>query len=65
VVLSNTPTELANRVEQLVLDSALRARMSAVARESAVERDWEEINGQLIESYRAVLDRAAEAERAG
>ncbi|MBA2671451.1 MAG: glycosyltransferase, partial [Gemmatimonadetes bacterium] len=59
VVRGNAPGEMADRVELLLRDGELRARMAAAARESAIARDWEEINGGLIESYRTVVREAA------
>jgi phosphatidylinositol alpha 1,6-mannosyltransferase len=54
VARSNTPIDLADRVERLLREPELRARMAAAARQSAVERDWDVINTRLLESYRAV-----------
>lgn len=54
VVPANSPEELADRVEALIRDPHLRSRMSHAARASAVERDWEEINGALLQSYELV-----------
>jgi phosphatidylinositol alpha 1,6-mannosyltransferase len=59
IVRGNAPDEMADRVELMLRDGALRARMAAAARDSAVTRDWEEINGGLIESYRSVVREAA------
>ena len=57
------PRDLAARVESLLADPAERLRMGAAARAAARERDWDAINGRLMESYRTVID-AHEAEPA-
>lgn len=51
----NDPADLADRVERLVRDAELRARLGAAARASAVDRDWSVINGGLLESYGSVV----------
>ncbi|CAN5757781.1 glycosyltransferase family 1 protein [soil metagenome] len=58
IVRGNAPEEMADRVELLLRDGELRARMASAARESAITRDWEEINGGLAESYRTVVREA-------
>jgi phosphatidylinositol alpha 1,6-mannosyltransferase len=63
VVRGNAPKELADRVELMLRDRELRAQMAAAARESAISRDWETINGALIESYRGVIHEAAATDR--
>ncbi len=63
IARANDPRDLAARVESLLRDPAERRRMGAAARAAARERDWDAINGRLLESYQAVID-ANEAERA-
>ncbi|CAN5789212.1 glycosyltransferase family 1 protein [soil metagenome] len=63
VVRSNTPVELADRAELLLTDSDLRSHMAVAASSSALERDWSEINGLLLDSYRTVIREARSAER--
>jgi phosphatidylinositol alpha 1,6-mannosyltransferase len=64
VLPANRPDLLAQRVEALLHDPALRARLSAAARASASSRRWDEINGALIDSYAALIDGPA-ARRGG
>lgn len=56
VARANDIRDIADRLEPLLRDPDLRARMGSAARESAGSRDWEEINEGLIESYRAVVE---------
>jgi phosphatidylinositol alpha 1,6-mannosyltransferase len=56
VVPANRPDLLADRVAELIENPDVRARMGRVARESARSREWEEINGALLESYAALID---------
>lgn len=58
VARANDVEQISDAVERLLTDAALRARMGAAARESAASRDWEAINGGLIESYAEVVGRA-------
>jgi phosphatidylinositol alpha 1,6-mannosyltransferase len=58
VVRGNAPEEMADRVESMLRDRGLRGRLAAAARQSALSRDWETINGALIESYRDVVRRS-------
>jgi phosphatidylinositol alpha 1,6-mannosyltransferase len=58
IARANDPSHLADRVEQLLVDAAARARMSEAAREAAGDRDWQAINGRLLESYARVVGRA-------
>jgi glycosyltransferase involved in cell wall biosynthesis len=51
---ANDPADLAGRVESLLRDPALRARMGEQARASAAARDWEVINGRLVERWKQV-----------
>lgn len=46
---------LASRLEELVKDADLRARLGARARERALTFSWDAILGGLLESYRQVL----------
>jgi glycosyltransferase involved in cell wall biosynthesis len=60
VARSNDPDDLAAKLEPLLRDRALRARMGAAARAAAATRDWGEINGRLIESYEHVVANPSE-----
>jgi glycosyltransferase involved in cell wall biosynthesis len=51
VARANDPVDIADRLQLLLEDRALRARMSRSARDSALSRDWEIINERLIRSY--------------
>ena len=57
VAPANQPAALAERVQVLLGDPALRARMGQSAAEGAAERDWSAINGRLLESYGEVVRR--------
>lgn len=57
IARGNDPADLADRCEALLRDPALRARLGRQAREAARERDWAAINGRLIDSYGAIVDR--------
>ncbi len=48
--------DIADRVADLLVDADLRLRMAKGARASAGDRDWEVINGRLLESYARVVD---------
>ena len=52
--LDGDTIRLLDQAELLLRDPTLRARMGAAARAAAIERDWETINGRLIESYEEV-----------
>lgn len=52
----NDPVDLAGRVASLLDDAEARRRMGRAAREAARARDWEAINGRLLESYRRVIE---------
>jgi len=52
---ANDPPDIAERVEELLRDPELRARMGSAARAAAAERDWSAINGRLIDSYQRLL----------
>jgi phosphatidylinositol alpha 1,6-mannosyltransferase len=54
VARSNDPADLADRLEPLLRDRELRLRMGEAARARASDRDWEAINGRLVESYAEV-----------
>lgn len=51
----NDVEAIAARVETLLRDHDLRARMSGAARRSAADRDWRTINRGLVESYERLL----------
>jgi len=55
VAPGNDPERLADFLQPLLEDAVLRRKMGAAARDSAASRDWEEINGALLESYRRVI----------
>jgi glycosyltransferase involved in cell wall biosynthesis len=57
VARSNDPDDLARYLRLLLEDQGLRARMAEAARASAASRDWETINGGLIENYERVIAR--------
>ncbi|HET6763622.1 MAG TPA: glycosyltransferase, partial [Longimicrobiaceae bacterium] len=62
VARANDPTDLADRVESLLADPDLRARMGAAAVESARDRDWQAINGRVVDSYARLVAAARGAE---
>jgi len=51
----NDPADLAGRVEHLLRDPDSRRRMGEAAARASRARDWEAINGRLLESYREVV----------
>lgn len=55
VVPAHRPDAMAHEVERMLLDPALRARLAARAEQSAADRDWDTINGRLLESYARVI----------
>ena len=55
VARANDVVDIADRVETLLRDAALRARMGEAARAAAAERDWSAINGRLLDSYAKVI----------
>ncbi|MDB4947699.1 MAG: hypothetical protein JWM27_348 [Gemmatimonadetes bacterium] len=61
VARANDPADLADRVEPLLRDAGLRARMGAEALRSARDRDWQAINGRLLDSYARVIARGPSA----
>lgn len=60
VARANDPADLADHVERLLRDAGQRRRMGARARAAASERDWQAINGRLIDSYARVVERGPE-----
>jgi len=56
IARANDATDLADHVERLLHDPALRTRMGDAAHAAAQGRDWPSINGRLIESYQRVID---------
>jgi glycosyltransferase involved in cell wall biosynthesis len=57
IARANDPADFAAKVEALAANPAERRRMGCRAREAAAERDWNAINGRLLESYRRVAGR--------
>jgi glycosyltransferase involved in cell wall biosynthesis len=55
IARANDPADLAERVGSLLRDPEARARMGRRAVDSARERDWDAINGRLLDSYAAVV----------
>ena len=55
VARANDVADIADRVEALLRDAALRRRMGEAARAAAADRDWGAINGRLLDSYRKVV----------
>jgi phosphatidylinositol alpha 1,6-mannosyltransferase len=51
----NDAEDFARHVEALLQDPARRSAMGRRAREAAAARDWEAVNGRLIESYARLL----------
>jgi glycosyltransferase involved in cell wall biosynthesis len=60
VARANDPADLADHVQRLLSDAGERRRMGALARAAASERDWQAINGRLIDSYARVIERGPE-----
>jgi glycosyltransferase involved in cell wall biosynthesis len=56
----NDPAELAARVEALLRDTDLRARMGAAALASSAGRDWQAINGGVVVSFLRLSSQAGE-----
>ena len=56
VARANDPEDIADRLQPLLTDRDLRERMGLAARAAASDRDWEAINGRLLDSYREVVD---------
>jgi phosphatidylinositol alpha 1,6-mannosyltransferase len=61
VARANDPEDLAARVEQLIRDLRSRRRMGQAAARAARARDWEAINGRLLDSYAEVIARGGAA----
>jgi glycosyltransferase involved in cell wall biosynthesis len=55
VARANDIADIADRVESLLRDRTLRARMATAGIASASSRDWDTINRGLVESYRSVI----------
>jgi phosphatidylinositol alpha 1,6-mannosyltransferase len=49
------PRDLADQIERMLVDPEARCRMGVAARREAAVRDWQTINGRLIESYTRVV----------
>ena len=52
---ANDIAAIADRLEPLLRQPELRARMSRAARASALDRDWDRINRGLLDSYRGLV----------
>lgn len=52
VARANDPDDLADTVEPLLQDPVRRRRMGRAARQRAAARDWDVVNGRLLDSYR-------------
>jgi phosphatidylinositol alpha 1,6-mannosyltransferase len=59
VARANDPVDIADRLQPLLQSPELRERMAAAGLASAAARDWEAINGGLLESYRRVVEGGA------
>lgn len=55
VFAGNDAAALADRIESLLLDPVLRRRMAQAARRRALQFDWQQVNGALLERYRTLL----------
>jgi phosphatidylinositol alpha 1,6-mannosyltransferase len=55
VARSNDSSDIAGYVERILRDEALRRRLATGARESARSRDWDSVNGALVDSYATVI----------
>lgn len=65
IARANDISHIADRLERLLVDGELRRTMGRAARAGADSRDWEEINGTLIDDYRRVTGEEAEGMRDG
>lgn len=65
IARANDISHIADRLERLLVDGELRRTMGRAARAGADSRDWEEINGTLIDDYRRVAGEEAEGMRDG
>jgi glycosyltransferase involved in cell wall biosynthesis len=54
-LITQEPAEIAERLEELAADPALRGRLGRAARESALKFTWEE----MVDKHRALYDRLA------
>ncbi|HEX8697033.1 MAG TPA: glycosyltransferase family 1 protein [Longimicrobium sp.] len=63
VARPNDPADLARHVEWLLAHPEERARMGRCARERARERDWSEVNGRLLASYRRIVEASRGGEK--
>jgi phosphatidylinositol alpha 1,6-mannosyltransferase len=55
VARANDTGDISRYLQLLLEDEGLRGRLGRAGRESASSRDWEEINGGLIDSYARVI----------
>jgi glycosyltransferase involved in cell wall biosynthesis len=63
VARANDPADLADRVDELILDRELRAAMARAARQRALERSWDAVNAVLIREYAAIAGQQPEPAR--
>lgn len=63
VARANDPEDLADRVDELLLDRELRAAMSRAARQRALERSWDAVNAVLIREYAGIAGQHPEPVR--
>lgn len=56
IARANDPADLADHVQRLLADAGERRRMGAAARAAASDRDWQVINGRLVDSYARVIE---------
>ena len=61
IAKANDPTDLADRVQSLLVDVEIRTTMGRAAQHAADDRDWQTINGRLLQSYARVVRRARAA----
>ncbi|MQA90728.1 MAG: glycosyltransferase [Gemmatimonas sp.] len=59
IARANDPFDFATHLQRLLENPDLRTRLAHNARASADSRDWHEINGTLLDSYRKVVTRRA------
>jgi glycosyltransferase involved in cell wall biosynthesis len=62
VARANDIADIADHVERLLRDPALRAGMADAGVASASSRDWDAINARLLDSYRSVIAGAPTSE---
>jgi phosphatidylinositol alpha 1,6-mannosyltransferase len=58
VARGNDPADLADALQPLLEDAALRRSVGEAARAAALEYDWDRINDRLIASYRRIAAQA-------